>query len=266
MVFLFPRIARRPFSYDVEKGCEAMMNQNRMPQRRGNHPGRPQQAKIEVTEQVIEKERSFQGHVLLVYKIVYPQFSSSSFVRVLKNINQFYELQARKYALHCEKKLFKMALEQYEYSVKNRLPIQRFEAQDVFTLTYNRNCTLSLYQDRYEYTGGAHGSTVRRSNTWNLQRGGQSNLVNYFPYVRGVQEYLIGEITRQVENQIENGSKDYFDDYEENIRAHFNPQQFYLTEKGVVLYFQQYDIAPYVSGIPEFLIPYSKGGATPPTC
>lgn len=243
-----------------------MMNQTNMSQGRGNHSGNPQQAPVTVSEQILEKELSFQGHVLLVYKIVYPQFSSSSFVRVLKNINQYYELQARKFALHCEKKLFKMALEQYAYSVKNKLPIQRFEAQDCFELTYNANCTLSLYQDRYEYTGGAHGSTVRRSNTWSLQRGGQSNLMNFFPYIRGLREYLIGEITRQVEKQIENGSQDFFDEYEENISAHFNPQQFYLTQAGVEIYFQQYDIAPYVVGIPTFLIPFSKGGATPPSC
>ncbi|MFU2363539.1 MAG: RsiV family protein, partial [Clostridiales bacterium] len=33
-----------------------------------------------------------------------------------------------------------------------------------------------------------------------------------------------------------------------------NFDSYYLTPKGIVIYFQQYDIAPYSSGLPEFLI------------
>jgi hypothetical protein len=33
-----------------------------------------------------------------------------------------------------------------------------------------------------------------------------------------------------------------------------------------VIYFQQYDIAPYSSGIVEFLIPYQEGVVSRPDC
>lgn len=35
-----------------------------------------------------------------------------------------------------------------------------------YTITYNDNCFLSYYNDKYEYTGGAHGMTVRSLNTF----------------------------------------------------------------------------------------------------
>lgn len=70
--------------------------------------------------------------------------------------------------------------------------------------------------------------------------------------------YITGEVIRQIRTQMQNGEGDYFEDYEKNAVEEFDPGQFYLTPEGVVVYYQQYAIAPYSSGIPVFLIPYSK--------
>jgi hypothetical protein len=39
----------------------------------------------------------------------------------------------------------------------------------VFKVTCLCGCIISLWFDRYEFTGGAHGNTVRTAQTWNLQ-------------------------------------------------------------------------------------------------
>lgn len=230
-----------------------------------NRGGRGQMS-VNVETKSVVQEKIYKGHMVLKYKITYPQFSASMFGRVLKNINNYYELQARKFALHCEKKLYKMAVEQFEYSTKNRLPIQVFEAQDLYELSYNKNCTISLYFDRYEYLGGAHGNTVRRSDTYNLNTGGQSDIVNFFPKLRGVREHMLQEIIRQTEGRIESGEASFYDEYEQDIRAQLELRNFYLIDRGVVIYFQSYDIAPYSEGIPEFLFPFSNGRTIAPSC
>ena len=51
----------------------------------------------------------------------------------------------------------------------------------------------------------------------------------------------------------------YFDDYAKLIQNTFNPDSFYLFPGGVVIYFQQYDIAPYATGLPEFVLPVPPG-------
>ncbi|MEA4987263.1 MAG: RsiV family protein, partial [Anaerovorax sp.] len=56
--------------------------------------------------------------------------------------------------------------------------------------------------------------------------------------------------------QIKKEPEIYFDDYETLVVETFNPKNFYCTPEGVVVYYLQYDIAPYSSGIREFLIPY----------
>ena len=236
------------------------MNQNMNTNQNPNH------SLVQVKSQEIRREMRFDDHVVLKYHISYPQFLSHRFGRMLQNINMQYQLQAKKFVLRCEKKLYKMAVDQYDYSRRNRLPVQTFEAQDSFTMTYNQNCALSLYMDRYEYLGGAHGNTERRSDTWYLARGSHNEVLAFFPHVRNLKETVVTQIIGQIEQEIESGGSSYFDDYEENVRQHFDYKSFYLTPKGVVFYFQQYDIAPYVSGIPSFLIPYQRGGATPPSC
>ncbi|HCF50858.1 MAG TPA: DUF3298/DUF4163 domain-containing protein, partial [Syntrophomonas sp.] len=65
-------------------------------------------------------------------------------------------------------------------------------------------------------------------------------------------------IKKKIIEQIRENPDIYFDNYEELVEQTFNINSFYCTSQGVVVYFQQYDIAPYASGIREFLLPYNK--------
>jgi hypothetical protein len=58
----------------------------------------------------------------------------------------------------------------------------------------------------------------------------------------------------------------YFENYSQLVNETFKANNYYLTKDGVVIYFQQYDIAPYAAGLPTFLIPYSQAGPVPPKC
>lgn len=60
-----------------------------------------------------------------------------------------------------------------------------------------------------------------------------------------------------IERQISREPDIYFEDYRERISQYFREENFYCEPSGVVIYYQQYDIAPYSSGIRTFLIPYN---------
>ena len=81
-------------------------------------------------------------------------------------------------------------------------------------------------------------------------------LQDFFPRNFDYKIDLTEQIIGQIAEQIAAGNDIYFDDYEENVIAEFNPQNFYLTPEGLVIFYQQYAIAPYSSGIMEFTIPY----------
>lgn len=73
-------------------------------------------------------------------------------------------------------------------------------------------------------------------------------------------------INNQISEQIQSGENYYFDNYEQNVEDTLNEDNFYITLLGLMIYFQQYDIAPYSSGIPQFLIPYSNKIIIRPRC
>jgi hypothetical protein len=159
-----------------------------------------------------------------------------------------------------------MAMVEYEYSIANNFPVRQFEAYVNYFVTYNQNCILSLYFDQYEYAGGAHGLTVRYSDTWNLPKSKRMELSEFFPHRNNYREYVIQTIVKQIEDEIANGNSMYFENYVQLVNENFKANNFYLTKEGLVIYFQQYDIAPYASGIPTFVIPYGPTSVVLPKC
>ena len=200
------------------------------------------------------------------YTIKYPKFISEKYQALTNKLNSLYRTKAVMYERSNIMNLYQMAMVEYEYSIANNFPVRQFEAYVDYMITYNQNCYLSLYFDQYEYAGGAHGLTVRYSDTWNLPKSKRIELSEMFPHRPNYREFIIQSINKQIENEIANGNTMYFEDYPKLVNENFKVNNFYLTKEGLVIYFQEYDIAPYASGIPTFVIPYGPGGAMMPKC
>ncbi len=101
-------------------------------------------------------------------------------------------------------------------------------------------------------SGGAHGNTIRHSDTWSVKNGGRISLYQFTDDPAAFRAEILNSIREQIERQTAGGEGMYFEDYPRLIREHFDPESYYLSPEGLVIYYQQYDIAPYASGIPEF--------------
>lgn len=224
------------------------------------------QDRIIVVENVLQEDMNYKGQLILSYTVNFPKFISSRYQLALDKINNYYQARAHRYVESNIMDLYQLARVEYEYAVANDFPVRPFDVVTVFQITYNRNCVLSLYLDRYEYTGGAHGTTFRSSDTWNVACSSPVRIKSLFSYANDVSEYVTDCIIEQITHVAMTEAEvfPYFDDYETRVKEYFNPNNFYLTHKGVIIYFQQYEIAPYATGIPEFLIPYGMGGAIRP--
>lgn len=203
---------------------------------------------------VLQDELKYEDQTLLTYRIEYPEFRASRYQMCLAVVNKFYRNKALEYKKRAEEELFNLAVEQYKEAVEQGYPIRVFEVIQEFEVTYSQSCIISLYMDQYEYTGGAHGATVRQSQTWNLQKCGLVKLCRLVQCPPDCRDYIF----KKVEAQIAKHPDIYFENYRELIRETFNENSFYCTPRGIVVYYQQYDIAPYASGIREFEIPYSN--------
>lgn len=219
-----------------------------------------------VREKMIQQDMYYKNHLILKYTIKYPKFISQSFHTLTHKLNTLYHTKAVMYEKYNVMNLYQMAMVEYEYSIANNFPIHQFEAYVAFTVTYNQNCALSLYFDQYEYTGGAHGLTIRTSDTWDLERSRRMELSDFFPNREDVKEFVTQTVIMQIKEQIAQGNDMFFEDYPKLVATTFKANNFYLTKDGVVIYFQQYDIAPYAAGIQTFTIPYGPGEAMQPRC
>lgn len=192
---------------------------------------------VTVEDFLLEDTLYFENTPVLSYTINYPQLKDGCDEDALEKVNKFYVTRAKVYENECRTNLFHDASMQLQYTKAHGYPFLPDEVDIRYKVTFNESCILSLYFDHYLFTGGAHGSTLRYSNTWNLNNGQM--------------------ISKQLESSVSH--PDYFKNPEQNVSVSFSPDNFYLTPEGIVIYFQQYDIAPYSNGIIEFTIPYEEG-------
>ena len=109
---------------------------------------------------------------------------------------------------------------------------------------------LSLTITYYQYTGGAHGISQVISHNYDLASGNRLELKDIFKKDYNYQEV----INKVIKEAITKKPEDFFPDAFQGISQN---QSFYIGREGIIIYFQNYEIAPYAAGNPEFLIPYS---------
>jgi len=202
----------------------------------------------------IEESLDYMGTPVLHYRIDYPRFSHPEYQRQLDGINAWYREKAEELRRKYETEMYRDASELYDRSRADDFPFHMYDALFTYEITYNQDGVISLYHDEYIYSGGAHGTAVRQSETWNIKDGCRIYLYQFAGDPSAFRAEILGAIREQIALQSETGENMYFENYPELISEHFNPESFYLTPEGLVIYYQQYDIAPYASGIPEFVI------------
>ena len=217
-----------------------------------------------VKTEVLERDLFIENERVLTYSIAYPVLSGSRYQMTLPGINRFYRERAEAYQAYVEKELFPKAEEQYRYAVENGYPVMVCQALTTFRVSDNRCCILSLVFDQYEFTGGAHGNTQRSAQVWNLQ-GYRRLQLRELMHCGAGDAYDPEILFREIERQIRQNPSLYFDDYAVLLRENFDEQNFYSTPGGLVVFYPQYSIAPYSSGIREFRFPHSACVRDPKT-
>ncbi|HWP96863.1 MAG TPA: DUF3298 and DUF4163 domain-containing protein [Syntrophomonadaceae bacterium] len=135
---------------------------------------------------------------------------------------------------------------------KLRDTVTPYELVSTYEVHIQRSMFLSLTEDVYQFTGGAHGSTQRLPFNFDLDAGKELSLKELFPTGYDYQT----PINQEIKKQIATHPQDFFQD--KNGFQGISAQQPYYVENGnLVVYFGQYAIAPYSSGIQEFKIPFT---------
>lgn len=198
-----------------------------------------------------------EGLPIVEATVSYPAITYKGFQKNAAILSRFYSCGAARYLKFIKKRMLPVAREFYVQSVRAGEAPRLFEAKQNFSAPYNAGL-ISIYYDQYEYTGGAHGGTTRFSDTYYLPEGRFLRLKDLFRPRTPYRKLLQQEIIRQIEGSLAAGGAFYYENYRRGVKKHFSPEQFYLCPTGLTLYYQQYTIAPYSTGLPTFFIPYER--------
>lgn len=207
----------------------------------------------------IERIFTYRNTPMISFFVHYPKVTLHCNSAAQKRMNRKIQAQVNQFCRYASNDLYQLAVSDYKNSLGNDSPFHRYDAILEYTITYSWDCRLSLYRDQYTYTGGAHGSTVRASDTWNLESGLEIPLASFFPNDQNYKAFLIEKITRQADERMQKTPGIFFENYRDLILESFNEDHYYLTPTGIDIYYQQYEIAPYSTGIVVFTIPYAEG-------
>ena len=207
---------------------------------------------FKVTENTITETFSFDCIDMVKVEIAYPVLSGG--INSARNrINRFYKHAADAFLRYAKCILLPSAIETYKFAQENSYPFMPYELNVAYCVTKNDCQIFSVYRDAYEFTGGAHGNTIRYGDTWSSCTGWPVQLKEMFPPCTRYRRILTDNAIEQARRRQAAGFVQYFDDFEKLIRKYFRPSNFYITPDGIAIFYQQYEIAPYVAGIQVFI-------------
>ena len=135
-----------------------------------------------------------------------------------------------------------------EYFKDKPSPLMPYQLYARYKVTNNSDI-ISFYIDYYQFSGGAHGITNRIAYNIEKSSGNEMQLKDIFKDNYNYKDIINKEISRQISKDPDRyfTGKDGFNGIGDN-------QNFYIKNNKVVIYFGLYEIAPYASGISEFII------------
>lgn len=136
--------------------------------------------------------------------------------------------------------------------------IQQWEYEIVGSVKTLEDNFLCLEYSSYSYLGGAHPNSTTFYANFNLITGKKINLddlfiKNYFHELNNIAEVEFRRFNRLNEDDDLDEAGFWFD----NNRFKLN-DNYALTAEGIIFYYNNYEIAPYVFGPSELTIPYEK--------
>ena len=137
---------------------------------------------------------------------------------------------------------FALLLQQLGYGNQNLV-----EMTGYYEVKTNERDVLSLLLVVYSFTGGAHGLTLAKGLTFDVRTGKRYRLGDLFKPDSGYTEVLSGMIGGLI--------KEWEVPVLEPFESISPGQDFYMADHSLTVFFQLYELTPYVYGFPYFPIP-----------
>lgn len=191
-----------------------------------------QQNKVSISSETISDSNNN-----ATINIRYPKLSGLANKEAQESINKTFKDKAEAFAAEAKKKATERDSE-YE---------QPYEFHGTFLVTFNREGVLSIASDLYEYVGGAHGMTYREGFTFSLKDGQQLTVDDLLHSSDAAKKKLDQMLKKQTAA----------DKYDFGFNGLKEDPDFYVSESGLTVFFQLYEIASYADGFPTYTFSFA---------
>lgn len=205
-------------------------------------------------EKVLKTE---DGKELIKISCDYPVIENTDSNEFIAKINAAYKKDAEDFMAGIEKENIKDAEEFYKNlgEETSRLP---FEVKATFDVDTNRKDILSITSIKSVYLGGAHPDSVKTSEVYDMKAGKKLLLTDILNLSQDeIDKLVVDKFNTYIEKSLGVTSSDTIAELKDVLNNEKGNVCYYVTDDGVVLYFQVYDIAPYAAGYPETKIAYA---------
>lgn len=203
--------------------------------------------------------KSNDGKVIMDIKYNYPLIDNPNNETIIDEFNQNYKIIAEKFIEENKNgDLAKEATEFYNDALKEDFEFHPYSLEETFDITYNRNKIVSILSTSYSYTGGAHPNHLQSNVIYDLTTNKKLELTDILNKTENeIKQIFIDGFSKMVDNEPDK----YFKEAKETISNNTNEIDkinFYLSNNGLVFFFEVYEIAPYAAGNPSFSIPFEN--------
>jgi hypothetical protein len=131
-----------------------------------------------------------------------------------------------------------------------------WEAQIDARVSFENNKIISIQMDSYLFTGGAHGYASTQFLNFDKEKGIEIDTEAFFKDLLEFRNYVEGKFRKQekIPNDAPINSTGFM--FEQD--TFYLPENIGLTSKGILLLYNQYEVASYADGQIELLIPYKE--------
>lgn len=198
------------------------------------------------------KTMKYNGEPVLTFLIRRPVFADSGKTR---RVERYFGEITNQWKKRWETHLFSKACQAKIIASEAGEAFQPWQAKLTFTVTLWQPSLLSLRIDVSENTETSRPFLVCSGETWDCATGYPRTLRSFFPAKnRRWRKELVNALIEQAEEKLASGESLLDPECAQLIERTFDPEQFYLTEKGLAIYYPLYALGPYAEGIPVFLI------------
>lgn len=134
-----------------------------------------------------------------------------------------------------------------------------FAAEVTSSVTRNDGVTLSVLREVYENFGGAYPLITYQAETFDTATQGRLVLGNLFTVSED--EYfarLQGMIVAQMDRRESESDVVYYDYAREQLMSLLDPMDFALTEDCLLIFYNEYALAPHAAGLQHFYLPLEQ--------